>query len=153
MYQTISSRGNLTNIINLYDLYKRDRTRKPMEDIVEQMRKDIKIGQVMPLSQGEKQISAFQISFSYEDRLVAQKVASDLVSRFMTENTRERTTQSVLTTAFLKDQLENAKKELDTIEQKLTNFRTSANGRLPEQVAQNGQTMTLLEQRVSNLNA
>lgn len=153
MYQTISSRGNLTNIINLYDLYKRDRTRKPMEDIVEQMRKDIKVGQVMPLSQGEKQISAFQISFSYEDRLVAQKVAADLVSRFMTENTRERTTQSVLTTAFLKDQLENAKKELDTIEQKLTSFRTSANGRLPEQVAQNGQTMNLLEQRVSNLNA
>ena len=73
---------------------------------------------MMPLSQGEKQISAFQISFSYEDRLVAQKVAADLVSRFMTENTRERTTQSVLTTAFLKDQLENAKKELDTIEQK-----------------------------------
>ena len=153
MYQTISSRGNLTNIINLYDLYKRDRSRKPMEDIVEQMRKDIKIGSVMPLSQGEKQISAFQISFAYEDRLVAQKVAADLVSRFMTENTRERTTQSVLTTAFLRDQLENARKELDTIEQKLTNFRTSANGRLPEQVLQNSQTMNLLEQRISNLNA
>jgi polysaccharide biosynthesis transport protein len=153
MYQTISSRGNLTNIINLYDLYKRDRSRKPMEDIVEEMRKDIKIGSVVPLSQGEKQISAFQISFAYEDRLVAQKVAADLVSRFMTENTRERTTQSVLTTAFLKDQLENAKKELETIEQKLTSFRTSANGRLPEQVMQNSQTMNLLEQRVSNLNA
>jgi polysaccharide chain length determinant protein (PEP-CTERM system associated) len=153
MYQSISSRGNLTNIINAYDLYKRDRSRKPMEDVVEDMRKDIKIGGVTPLSQGEKQISAFQISFSYEDRLVAQKVAADIVSRFMTENTRERTTQSVLTTAFLKDQLENAKKELDTIEQKLTNFRTSANGRLPEQVMQNSQTMNLLEQRVSNLNA
>src|SRR3954463_11329301 len=49
MYQTISRRGNLPNIISLYDLYKRDRTRKPMEDIVEDMRKDIKIGQVMPL--------------------------------------------------------------------------------------------------------
>jgi succinoglycan biosynthesis transport protein ExoP len=153
MYQTISSRGNLTNIINMYDLYKRDRARKPMEDIVEDMRKDIKIGNVVPLSQGEKQISAFQISFAYEDRLLAQKVAADLVSRFMTENTRERTTQSVLTTSFLRDQLENAKKELDTIEQKLTNFRTSANGRLPEQVIQNAQTMNLLEQRVSNLNA
>jgi polysaccharide chain length determinant protein (PEP-CTERM system associated) len=153
MYQSISSRGNLTNIITAYDLYKRDRSRKPMEDIVEDMRKDIKIGGVTPLSQGEKQISAFQISFSYEDRLVAQKVAADLVSRFISENTRERTTQSVLTTAFLKDQLENATKELNAIEQKLTNFRTSANGRLPEQVLQNSQSMNLLEQRVSNLNA
>ena len=68
---------------------------------------------------------------------MAQKVTADLVSRFMTENTRERTTQSVLTTQFLKDQLENAKKELDTIEEKLMNFRTSANGRLPDQVQQN----------------
>ena len=39
MYQTISSRGNLTNIINLYDLYRRDRSRRPMEDIVEDMRR------------------------------------------------------------------------------------------------------------------
>jgi polysaccharide chain length determinant protein (PEP-CTERM system associated) len=152
MYQTISSRGNLTNIINLYDLYRRDRSRRPMEDIVEQMRRDIKIGSVVPLSQGERQISAFQISFSYDNRIVAQKVTADLVSRFMTENTRERTTQSVLTTQFLKDQLENAKKELDAIEEKLTNFRTTANGRLPDQVQQNSAQMNMLEQRIGNLN-
>ncbi|HYI91920.1 MAG TPA: Wzz/FepE/Etk N-terminal domain-containing protein [Bryobacteraceae bacterium] len=152
MYQTISSRGNLTNIINLYDLYRRDRARRPMEDVVEQMRRDIKVGSVVPLSQGEKEISAFQIAFSYENRIVAQKVTADLVSRFMTENTRERTQQSVLTTQFLRDQLENAKKELDTIEEKLTSFRTSANGRLPDQVQQNAQQMNMLEQRIGNLN-
>jgi len=124
-----------------------------MEDIVEEMRRDIKISNVRPLSQGERQISAFQISFSYENRILAQKVTADLVSRFMTENTRERTTQSVLTTQFLKDQLENSKKELETIEGKLTNFRTTANGRLPDQVQQNATQMAMLEQRIANLNA
>ena len=153
MYQTISSRGNLTNIINLYDLYRRERSRRPMEDIVEEMRRDIKISNVVPLSQGDRQISAFQISFSYENRILAQKVTADLVSRFMTENTRERTTQSVLTTQFLKDQLENSKKELETIEGKLTNFRTTANGRLPDQVQQNAAQMAMFEQRIANLNA
>ena len=154
MYQTISSRGNLTNIINLYDLYRRDRSRKPMEDIVEQMRRDIKISNVVPLSQGERQISAFQISFSYENRIVAQKVTADLVSRFMTENTRERTTQSVLTTQFLKDQLENAKKELDTIEAKADEFPHDAQtAGCPDQVQQNATQMAMLEQRISNLNA
>ena len=153
MYQTISSRGNLTNIINLYDLYRRDRSRKPMEDVVEQMRRDIKIGNVVPLSQGEREISAFQISFSYDNRIVAQKVTADLVSRFMTENTRERTTQSVLTTTVLERPVGECKKELDTIEQKLTNFRTSANGRLPDQVQQNATQMAMLEQRISNMNA
>src|SRR5436190_3552427 len=153
MYQTISSRGNLTNIINLYDLYRRERSRRPMEDIVEEMRRDIKISNVVPLSQGDRQISAFQIACSYENRILAQKVTADLVSRFMTENTRERTTQSVLTTQFLKDQLENSKKELETIEGKLTNFRTTANGRLPDQVQQNAAQMAMFEQRIANLNA
>lgn len=152
MYQTISSRNNLTNIINLYDLYKRDRSRKPMEDVIEQMRRDIKVGSVVPLSQGNREISAFQISFAYENRIVAQKVTADLVSRFMTENTRERTTQSVLTTQFLKDQLDGAKKELDAIEEKLTNFRTTANGRLPDQVQQNTSQLNMMENRIANLN-
>ena len=157
MYQTISSRGNLTNIVNMYNLYPRDRNRKPMEDIVEQLRKNVKVGSVVPLSQPsqnprEQQIPAFQISFSYENRIVAQKVTADLVSRFITENTRERTTQSVLTTQFLKDQVESAKKELDGIDNRLAQFRQNYQGRLPEQLAQNSVQLSMLEQRIGNLN-
>lgn len=157
MYQTISSRGNLTNIVNMYNLYPRDRNRKPMEDIVEQLRKNIKIGNVVPLAQqtnarGEQNIPAFQISFSYENRIVAQKVTADLVSRFITENTRERTTQSVLTTQFLKDQVESAKKELDGVDDKLAGFRASFQGRLPEQMSQNTMQLNMLEQRIGNMN-
>lgn len=152
MYQTISSRATLTNMITQYNLYPRDRTRKPMEDVVEQMRKDIRISNVGSLGDRERQISAFQIAFSYENRIVAQKVTADLVSRFINENTRERTTQSVLTTQFLKDQLEQAKKELETIEGKLTTFRTTSNGRLPDQIQQNATQMAMLENRISNLN-
>ena len=156
MYQTISSRGNLTNIVNMYNLYPRDRNRKPMEDIVEQLRKNIKVGSVMPLNQQnpsrQQEIPAFQISFSYENRIVAQKVTADLVSRFITENTRERTTQSVLTTQFLKDQVESAKKELDAVEAKLAQFRSSFQGRLPEQMTQNTMQLNMLEQRIGNMN-
>src|SRR5947208_4243099 len=108
MAQTILSRGNLTNIINTFNLYARDRQRKPMEDVVEDMKRDIHISQVSNIA-GSRNVSAFTISFSYENRIMAQKVTADLVSRFMSENTRDRTTQSVLTTQFLKDQLESAK--------------------------------------------
>jgi polysaccharide biosynthesis transport protein len=152
MYQTISSRATLTNMITQYNLYPRDRTRKPMEDVVEQMRRDIRVSQVASLGERDKQISAFQITFSYENRIVAQKVTADLVSRFMSEHTRERTTQSVLTTNFLKDQLESAKRELEGIEEKLTTFRTTSNGRLPDQIQQNATQMAMLENRISNLN-
>ena len=109
---------------------------------------------MVPLRRASAEISAFQISFSYDNRIVAQKVTADLVSRFMTENTRERTTQSVLTTQFLKDQLENAKKELDTIEAKADEFphERELDG-LPDQVQQNATQMAMLEQRISNLNS
>ncbi|MDZ4798525.1 MAG: GNVR domain-containing protein [Bryobacteraceae bacterium] len=157
MYQTISSRSALTNIVNVYNLYPRDRQRKPMEDVVEGMRRSIRIGGVTPIgdtgpTNAKSQLAAFQISFAYENRILAQKVTADLVSRFMTENTRERTTQSVLTTQFLKDQLETAKKDLDQIEEKLSAYRQSFQGRLPEQMAQNQMQLNNLEQRTSNIN-
>ncbi|HYP05190.1 MAG TPA: GNVR domain-containing protein [Bryobacteraceae bacterium] len=152
MYQTISSRATLTNMITQYNLYPRDRSRKPLEDVVEQMRRDINIGPVAPLGERDKQVSAFRIAFSYENRSVAHKVTADLVSRFISENARERTTSSVLTTQFLKDQADSAKKELESIEGKLTSFRTTSAGRLPEQAQQNLVQMQMLENRISNLN-
>ena len=54
MYQTISSRGNLTNIINLFNLYRADRSRKPMEDVVEQMQPRHQDQQRGSSSQGER---------------------------------------------------------------------------------------------------
>jgi succinoglycan biosynthesis transport protein ExoP len=153
MAQTILSRGNLTNIINTFNLYPRERQRKPMEDVVEDMRKDVRIGNVVSMTQGKQGISAFQISYSYDNRIIAQKVTADLVGRFMSENTRDRTNQSLLATQFLKDQLETAKKELDAIEDKMTKFRTTYAGRLPDQIQSNQMQLNTLEQRISNLNA
>jgi len=152
MAQTILSRGNLTNIINTFNLYQRERQRKPMEDVVEDMKKDIKISQVSNIS-GNRNVSAFTISFQYDNRIMAQKVTADLVSRFMSENTRDRTTQSVLTTQFLKDQLESAKKELDGIEDKITKFRAANYGRLPAQMGNNQILLSASENRISNLNS
>jgi len=154
MAQTILSRGNLTNIINTFNLYPRERQRgRPMEDIVEDMKKDIRIGNVVSLAQGQQRgASAFSISFSYENRIMAQKVTADLISRFISENTRDRTTQSILTTQFLKDQWETARKELEEIEDRLAAFRTQNAGRLPDQVQSNWTQLSALENRVANLN-
>jgi polysaccharide biosynthesis transport protein len=153
MYQTISSRANLTNIINLYNLYPKDKQRKPMEDIVEEMHKSIGIGNVTSVSRGAREeISAFQITFKYDNRITAQKVTADLVSRFISENTRERTTHSIQTTQFLKDQLDTARKKLETIEEKLANFRQTFQGRLPDQIQQNQMQLSAMEHRVSNMN-
>ena len=153
MAQTILSRGNLTNIINTFGLYPRDKQRKPMEDVVEEMKKEIRIGSVTGMTAQNRGVSAFSISFSYENRIIAQKVTADLVSRFMSENTRDRTTQSVLTTQFLKDQAESAKKELEGIEDRMAKFRQVNAGRLPDQLQNNQILLNAAEARIANINA
>jgi hypothetical protein len=47
--------------------------------------------------------TTLEVSFSYEDRIAAQKVAAELVSRIMTEHTRFRQMQSMMTLQFMKD--------------------------------------------------
>lgn len=155
MAQQILSRSTLTNIINTHGLYRRDQARLPMEDVVENMRKrDVRISSVVNFNAGEgkRQVPAFQISFAYEDRMKAHKVCQDLVGRFINENTRDRTNQSVFTTQFLKDQLELARRDLEAVEDKLAKFRIANAGRLPDQVQQNLQQLTVLEQRMANMN-
>ncbi|MDX1979940.1 MAG: hypothetical protein SFV51_06710 [Bryobacteraceae bacterium] len=156
MAQQILSRSTLTNIINTYGLYPRERARLPMEDVVEEMRrKDVRISNVVNFAtatEGRKTVPAFQISFAYLNRGLAQKVCQDLVGRFITENTRDRSNASNFTTQFLKDQLEQARKELEGVEDKLARFRIDKAGQLPDQVQQNLQQLNALEQRASNLN-
>ncbi|MCC6340595.1 MAG: hypothetical protein IT166_00260 [Bryobacterales bacterium] len=155
MAQQILSRTALTNIINSYGLYPRDRARLPMEDVVENMRKyDVRISNVVNFttSEGKRQVPAFQISFAYENRSLAHKVCQDLVTRFINENARDRTNQSTFTTQFLKDQLEMSRRDLEVVEDKLARFRVANAGKLPDQVAQNLQQLNALEQRLTNLN-
>ncbi|MBL8214383.1 MAG: hypothetical protein JNK87_26920 [Bryobacterales bacterium] len=156
MAQQILSRSTLTNIINTYNLYPREKARLPMEDVVEEMRRDaVRISNVVSYtpSEGRRQVPAFQISFAYENRILAQKVCQELVTKFINENTRDRANQSVFTTQFLKDQLELARRDLQAVEDKLAQFRVNNAGKLPDQVQQNLQQLSALEARLGNLNA
>ncbi len=155
MAQSILSRATLVNIIQTYSLYRSELARKPMEDIVEQMRgKDIKIGPVssLEMQQSKGPTSAFQISFEYSNRYAAQKVVKDLVTRFIDANIRALASQSLATTDFLKDQWDAAKKHLDEIENKLTEFRVKNAGRLPDQMQANLQMLHSLETQLAGVN-
>jgi polysaccharide chain length determinant protein (PEP-CTERM system associated) len=155
MTQQILSRGTLTNLINTYNLYPNERKRKPMEDVIEQMRKAVGVSGVRSLTRQvgreSSMISAFEVGFSYSDRLLAQRVTADLVTRYIDENIRARASSSVLTTQFLRDQWETAKREFETSEQKLSDFRSRNSGRLPEQMQMNIQKLNAMENRLANI--
>jgi polysaccharide chain length determinant protein (PEP-CTERM system associated) len=145
MAQTIESRVVLTNIINTFGLYPKDLRRIPIEDVIDEMKKKIIIAPSTSAGGAGRQVPAFVIEFSYENRILAQRVVEDLGSRFIDENQRNRTNATSATTLFLKDQTEQNKKALDEVENKLTTFRVQNNGRLPDQVETNRQQLNTLQ--------
>ena len=153
MAQTILSRTVLTTIINTFDLYKRERSRMPIEDVVEQMKNSIQIQPVSSPTGTVDHIPAFAVSFSYDNRLTAQRVVQDLVSRFIDENIRNRSNATFQTTQFMKDQMDDAKKQLDAAEDKLAAYRMQNNGRLPDQVDSNMRQLAALQSQASYLSA
>ena len=151
MEQTILSRTVLTTIINTFGLYQRERSRKPIEDVIDDMRKTIQILPVATVGGPGREVPAFAVQFSYENRYIAQRVTQDLVSRFIDQNQRDRGNTVFQTSQFLKDQVDQAKKELDDIESRLTAFRIENNGRLPDQVNANMSQLQSLQMNITAL--
>ena len=145
MSQTILSRTTLTTIVNNFGLYARERRSLPIEDVVELMRKKIEILPVLSVGGPGHEVPAFQIRFTYENRLQAQRVVSDLLSRFLDENIRSRSNATFLTEQFMQDEANAAKKSLDEVESKLTEFKVQNNGHLPDQADANMRQLQALE--------
>jgi uncharacterized protein involved in exopolysaccharide biosynthesis len=83
----ILSRNILTPMIldPAFDLYKKERQRMPVEDIVARMRQDIRIGIQEPSSPSLNGVitpMTFSVSFAYPDRVKAQAVVNELVTKF-----------------------------------------------------------------------
>jgi uncharacterized protein involved in exopolysaccharide biosynthesis len=157
LVQLILNRATLASVINSHGLYKKELARLPLDDVIEDMRaRDLKVVAVLQslnqVQTQKPQYPAFEIRFAYHDRFVAQKVTTDLVARFLEENVREVSQETVSTTQFLRDQWDESKKKLDAIEQKLSDFRARNIGRLPEEQQNNYQQLAALESQRLNLN-
>lgn len=76
------SRGRLTTVINELDLYGEDRKRKPLEDVVEQMRHDTRISHAT----GREGSGAIAVAFAYPDPRTAQRVANALAATIIRDN-------------------------------------------------------------------
>jgi hypothetical protein len=104
--QDTGSTGNLINIINTFNLYPAERKRKRIEDVADEMRRTI------VLTPPGRDI--MRISFSYEDRFVAQKVTADLTARILAAHARQRANTAMVTVLFLNDRVKLAASEWET---------------------------------------
>jgi len=155
IYQGIVSRTNLNNLISTYNLYPDKRKRLPMEDVVDEMRKDIVISQLRGIGSGaagRSNIFAFTVSYSYSDRRLATRVCSDLISKFMEESVTSRSSQSQETTMFFKEEADAAKQALDEIDSKIAAFKASNAGTLPDEANSLMVSVSSTESSIQNLN-
>lgn len=153
MAQVIYSRTTLTSLINTYGLYKKEQKSEPLQDVVENMKKDVGIQAIGASEAGDKVLPTMRVSFRYSDKYIAQKVCQDIVSRLMSLSSQEGVESQQQAHQFLTDEGAQAKHDLDEVEQKLDDFRAKYAGHLPEEEQSNMQAMNALSNRMDSLTA
>jgi polysaccharide chain length determinant protein (PEP-CTERM system associated) len=121
--QQILSRARLQEVVTRLNLYPGLRNRVPMEDIVEQLRRDIRLDlKNVEQEPGRKSTVAFAVSYRGRDPKTVALVANALASFFVDQNGKIRGQQATETAAFLKAQLDDMKKQLDEKEKRVSSL-------------------------------
>jgi polysaccharide chain length determinant protein (PEP-CTERM system associated) len=146
--QQILSRTRLLTIIEKLHLYSGPDPVKNPESKIDMMRKDVDIELVHDTRNNE--ITAFKVSFSSQDPVLAQKVTNELTQLFINENLKVREEQSEGTTRFIEQQLEDARATLSAQEAKVRQFQSGHEGALPTQQQSNLQILAGLQSQLQN---
>ena len=136
--QQVMTRTRLLQIVDKYDLYARLRKHETSEEILDRMRKDIKLdivnADVIDRRSGAKTSAtiAFTLSFDGETAERAQKVANELTSLYLNENLQIRQQKAADTSQFLTEEADRLGAHIEETETKLAAFKSRNMGRLPE---------------------
>jgi polysaccharide chain length determinant protein (PEP-CTERM system associated) len=140
MKEQILSRSRVEPIIKEFNLFADRKT--DMDDRIEKMQKAIGIKPIPPGQSGG--MPGFYITFEAADPHVAQQVCREITSIFITQSEDARQATAEGTTAFLKQQLDDSKTNLDQQDAKLAAFQQRYFGRLPDQVQSNSNRLQSL---------
>src|SRR5262249_710582 len=104
---------------------------KAREEVLEMMRTDINIKLEKGWSGGRP--GAFHVGYSGPNPELVTEVANQIANLFIDENLRTRERQAEGTADFIDGQLNEAKKKLDELEAKVSQWKLQHNGELPQQ--------------------
>ena len=151
----VMSRASLSAMIETRGLYLADRRRLPMEDVVEAMRRDIKLAPVgfLPSNVGDTQarLSAFRMTFEYPDRIAAQRVCHDLTSNFISASVRWRTEEGGAVNDMFKLDAERQRGRVAELDRQIEAFRSARATLLPEHRQTHLTRAGVLEGRLSDM--
>ena len=134
--QEILSRTRLEKVIQELNLYSDLLKKKPMEEIVETLRKAIEV-KVQENPRNERMQNSFSISFSGTEPSTVMMVTNKLASLFIEENLKVRESQAEGTSDFLSKELLTMEEQLKKKEQDIRAFKERNMGQLPQQMDAN----------------
>jgi uncharacterized protein involved in exopolysaccharide biosynthesis len=100
---------------------------------IEEMRNAISVSLVSAAVKGRGEVTiAFRLGFEHKQPEIANKVAKELVTLFLDENIKQRTERASETTEFLTQEADKLRVELETLENRLADFKQAHSNALPE---------------------
>ena len=135
--QQVMSRTLLGRIIEEFELYEGEVAKAGLESAIAGIRKAIKVETVGTAGAGGKSVEAVTISFSHENPMTAMNVTAKLASVFIEENLKVREQLVTGVSAFLEQELHDAKQALEAQEQAISQYKSKHMGLLPEQMEAN----------------
>jgi polysaccharide chain length determinant protein (PEP-CTERM system associated) len=149
MGEQILSRTRLQHLIEQFGLYRKDAMRVPTEQMVERLRKSIRVTPLSPMAgTRSRDLPGFSVDVTMGEARLAQQICTEITSMFMEQNLGARQQQAEDTTQFLAKQLEEAKVKLDDQDAKLAGFQSRHIGELPEDEKTNLTLLTGMTPRV-----
>lgn len=146
MKEQILSRSRLEPLIKQYNL---GDPKADMDTRIDSVGKDIEVkGIRSELSGGGAGLPGFFIYFKAGDPHTAQQVCNQITSLFITESVKARSQAAEGTTAFIEEQLNDAKANLDAQDAKLAAFQRENIGALPEDQQGNMNMMTTMNSQL-----
>src|SRR6201996_387850 len=145
MKEQILSRSRLEPIIKQYNL---GNPKADMDTRIDEVRKDIEVKPIHSEISTFGGLPGFFVLFKTGDPHTAQQVCNQITSLFVTESLKARAASAEGTTAFIEEQLNDAKNNLDAQDAKLAAFQRENIGALPDDQEGNMNMMTTLNSQL-----
>lgn len=155
--QRVMSRDILEEWLDEFDIYPDLVGEKTPGELVGKMIGDARVvmvttGVMQPGSGREVDlITGFRVSFDSHDPVTAQRVATQLATRFLEEDRSTRTQRAATASSFLQEQIEARRGEILELESQVADFKETHAGTLPEMMALNMTVMDRMERELEGI--
>ncbi len=140
--QEILSRDRLLALISRFKLYPKQMKDGAIDDALNQMRSDVEVNPSGPEQlSGKTKTVSFTLNYTGDSATTAAEVTNAIAAFYVQQNDSIRSQSALGTSQFLREQLGEAKSQLDHQEQAVTQYTTKYTGQLPQQVGVNLATL------------